>query len=275
MLESLGGAENLLVQKTVQEVVSALANCVGGKRDKMWGLLHSTRTSAKFIAAWEQLMSLTLGKLASPIFYQYITDLLFRDLVKRQYPLPARSEEPQSLPPLDYQEHNALRYAAGYVMRNLRQRLERGSHPLKEELVLCLEEMCEVDDKEDDCSADWTKQINRGGLKLVNGNTYQLFVAIETRLRQFLRVTSAESISDGIKSVLMETISGDEDVLFFWTILTAEWEGEEEKVLLSMVIELWITIRGFSFARSFLEMYKQLNKKTVQKSKGLRKKLAH
>ena len=126
--------------------------------------------------------------------------------------------------------------------------------------------------KEDDCSADWTKQINRGGLKLVNGNTYQFFVAIETRLQQFLRVTSAESISHGIK---METISGDEDVLFFWTILTAEWEGEEEKVLLSMVIELWITIRGISFARSFLDMFKQLNKKTVQKSKGLRKKLAH
>ena len=78
-------------------------------------------------------------------------------------------------------------------------------------------------------------------------------------------MTSAQSISEGIKSMLMETIACDEDVLFFWRILSAEWEEEDEQALLSMVIELWITIRGFSFARSFLEMYKQANKKSVQK----------
>ena len=122
-----------------------------------------------------------------------------------------------------------------------------------------------------DCSADWTKPINRGVLMLVNGNTYQFLVAVEARLWQFLRVTSVERISDGIKSALVETISGNE---FFWTILAAKWEGVEEKVLLSMVIELWITICGLSFARSLFEMYKQSNKKTIRKSKGLRKKLA-
>ncbi len=71
----------------------------------------------------------------------------------------------------------------------------------------------------------------------------------------------------------MESVTSDEDVLFYWTILAAEWEEEDEEALLPMVTELWITIRGFPFARSFLEIYKQANKKTVQKSKGLRKKL--
>ena len=105
-------------------------------------------------------MILTLHKVASPIFYQscqYVTEDIFKQLVKQQYPLPATSMEAPSLPPLDYQQ-NAVQYAAGYVVRHLRlasypctergnkpgdeanlhQHLERGSHQLKEELVVCL-----------------------------------------------------------------------------------------------------------------------------------------
>lgn len=271
MLESLGAAENHTAEAAVQKIVSAIASCIG-RHDKMWGLLHQARTSAKFIATWEELMILTLHKVASPIFYQYITDEIFKQLVKQQYKLPAKTTEACSLPPLDYQEQNAVRYAAGYIVRHLRQRLERGSHHLKEELVLCLEEMC--DDTDDDCGAstDWTKQVNRGGLKVVNSKAYHFFLSVETRLRQFLRVSEAPNIGDGNKETLVEQISCDEDVLFFWTILAAEWE-EEEQTLFPMVIEMWITIRGFSFSKSFLEMYKQANKTSVQKSKGLRKKL--
>ncbi len=234
---------------------------------------HRTRTSPEFLAVWEHLMSLTLQKVASPIFYQYVTDVLFKELVKRQHPLPSSaSQDVQPLPPLNYQEHNALRYAAGYVIRNLRQRLERGSYPLMEELVLCLEEMCE-DDEDDDCSADWTKCIDRGGLKLVNSRSYHFFHALETVVRRYFRLSSVQSISDGIKAEMVEAVVTDEDVLLFWSIVSAEWEEEEEKALLTMIVKLWITIRGFSFAKSFLELYKQANKKTVQKSKGLRKQL--
>ena len=39
------------------------------------------------------------------------------------------------------------------------------------------------------------------------------------------------------------------------------------------IAELWVTIRGFSFARSFMELYKQREKKTLEKSKALRKTL--
>ena len=71
----------------------------------------------------------------------------------------------------------------------------------------------------------------------------------------------------------MESIATDEDVLFYWSIISAEWEEKEEQILLQMLIEMWVTVRGFSFAKSMLEMYKQAQKKTVQKSKGVRKQL--
>ena len=50
MLESLSTAENHTAEAAVQKVVSALASCIG-RRDKMWGLFHQTRTSSKFITA--------------------------------------------------------------------------------------------------------------------------------------------------------------------------------------------------------------------------------
>ncbi len=272
MLEALDCGESLPARAVVQELVCTVAACAHTRCGRMWGSLHKTRTSMEFIAAWERLMSLTLRQVASPILYQHVTDILFKELVKRQHPLTSTPKESQPLPPLNYEEHNTIRYVAGYVVRHLRQRLERGSHPLMEELVLCLEEMCE-DDEEDDCSADWTKSIDRGGLKLVNSKTHQFFVAVETKVRDFFRVTAAQSLSDGMKPVILEAVTSDEDVLFFWSIVAAEWDEEEEQALLPMVIELWVTIRGFSFAKSFLEIYKQAKKKTVQKSKGLRKHL--
>ena len=271
MLEALDDDHNTESRSIVEKLVNSLSTCTSAGRDRMWGLFYTTRTSPEFLSTWDKLMSLTLGKPASPIFFQYISDLLFKELVKHKYPLPATTLS-KPLPAMNYEEHNAVRYAAGYVVRRLRQRLERGSHPRKEEMVLSLVGMCE-DDSEDDCSTDWTKAIDRGGLNVVNDKTYRLFLAMEKRLREFFRLTSAQSISDGMKSTLVKTITEDEDVLFFWTILAAEWEQEEETTLLPMVIELWLTIRGFSFCKSYLEMYKQASKKTVQKSKGLRKKL--
>ena len=40
-----------------------------------------------------------------------------------------------------------------------------------------------------------------------------------------------------------------------------------------MPIDLWVTVHAFSFAKLMLEMYKQAQKKTVRKSKGVQKQL--
>ena len=131
---------------------------------------------------------------------------------------------------------------------------------------------CKSDD-DDDSSTSWTMQISRGRLKLVNSNSYRFFVAVETKLRQLLRLSSAEMFSTRPKSGLIEGVCSDDDVQFFLSILGAEWSRKEEECLLQLIVDLWITIRGLSFARSFMELYKQNHKKTVEKSKGLRKKL--
>ena len=77
---------------------------------------------------------------------------------------------------------------------------------------------------------------------------------------------------EGVKKQLHDTIITDEDIAFHWSILTIEVEKEEGAVLLAMMVNLFITIRGF-FSKLLMEMYKQEAKKSTQKSKPLRRKL--
>ncbi len=71
----------------------------------------------------------------------------------------------------------------------------------------------------------------------------------------------------------MESIIEDEKVLFSWLIVSVNWDDEDGKLLLKMIAEQWVTVRGFSNAKSLMEDYKRRSKKNVQKSKGLRKQL--
>ena len=74
------------------------------------------------------------------------------------------------------------------------------------------------------------------------------------------------------KEKIINELSTNEDVLFYWLIVGAEpadFEEDDERVhteLLKRIIELFVTIRGFSCASGWLEKYKQLSKKGIQKS---------
>ena len=103
-------------------------------------------------------------------------------------------------------------------------------------------------------------------------NQYFLFVAMEDEVRSHLRCHGVHK-TEGIKEKLMHSIMNNEEVLFHWEMVCANWEEEESRALFAMVVNLWVTMRGFVFASSWMELYKQRNKKSMQKSKGLRKKL--
>jgi len=72
------------------------------------------------------------------------------------------------------------------------------------------------------------------------------------------------------KHALVSKIASDEDVQFHWSIVAADFGEAEEKILLDMIIDLWVTIQGFSFVSGWIEAYKQSNKRNLQKSKALR-----
>ena len=55
-------------------------------------------------------------------------------------------------------------------------------------------------------------------------------------------------------------IISNNDVAFYWSMLCTGAGDKEKDELLSRIVDLWVTIRGFSFERSWMEMFKQTNK---------------
>ena len=91
---------------------------------------------------------------------------------------------------------------------------------------------------------------------------------MEEEVRDHLGKMPAHKITDSFKQKLLSSIASNEDVLFYWSMLSADADEEDTQTLLKMMIELWVTIRGFAFARSWIELYKQASKKTIQRFEG-------
>ena len=56
-----------------------------------------------------------------------------------------------------------------------------------------------------------------------------------------------------------------------WTLITGDESSDEE--FLHTIINLWVTVCGFSFAKSIVEKYRIARRKRTAKSKGLQTKL--
>ena len=78
------------------------------KKDNMWGLYHQMRTSEEFIKEWIKFLAESTGiQHLTPIFYQFMTDNIFKQLIKIDHPIQAvTSTTPQQS--LSSFEQNAL-----------------------------------------------------------------------------------------------------------------------------------------------------------------------
>ena len=65
-----------------------------------------------------------------------------------------------------------------------------------------------------------------------------------------------------------------DSVMMQWELVGVELERERSEILLKLIVNEWITLRGFSFATGLVELYKQANRQSLQKSKGLKSKLS-
>ena len=89
-----------------------------------------------FINHWTVFLCAANSLVGSPVLYQHLTDLAFKLLYLKDS-IAANNTENAGVGPLTYNEVNALRYAAGYVCRDIRKKIEASHHPLKEEMTLC------------------------------------------------------------------------------------------------------------------------------------------
>ena len=243
-------------------------------REKIWRDFFLFRSSDAFIKQWKDfLQSASLP--AIPTFFQYITDTIFRSVMKINY---SRSCADPAESPITPTEASSLRYAAGYVCRNISGKLKRVKNNSKnKELIACLSHLVrgKMDDEACEDSENWTKLVDRGGLWKVRNTFFKVFCALEEEIRLSLhKLVSQPRIK--FKKMLVTQLVTSEDVNFYWSIAAAEFDTEDTEIheyLLQLIVELFVTVRGFAFASSWVEKYKCSSKKSTQRSKGLRGKV--
>ena len=106
-----------------------------------------------------------------------------------------------------------------------------------------------------------------------------LFVAIELAMQVNLtkHIKSSYKLSAEESSLrkefIVDAVVSNGDVLFHWYILAVDIRNEKDGLeLLRHITELWLTIRGFSIAKTWMDKYKrEACAQTTQKS--LRKEL--
>eukprot|EP00731_Ephydatia_muelleri_P018397 Em0011g437a len=204
---------------------------------------------------------------AFPKVYQYVGHFMFKEKVKSHYAIDAATSGNADDYGLTCSEMYALRYPAGYVPRTLRRKLEKCKKK-KIELLNCIGDMQESDDSVQSDSTNWIKCVDRGGLTFVNSQTFELFLAMELEVRSHLQGPGKPV---NFMSDIAPKVKNNEDVLFCWSMLSSSWDEESSKTLFKMVVDLWLTIRGYSNASAWIEKYKVSQMKSTQKSKGIRK----
>lgn len=236
-----------------------------------WGQYHKYRSSPLFREMWIKFLSDITGKIPYPTFYQSITHEIIKSLIEKRYQRSTRStltkssettatETAQDDLVFSVEEQNALRYACGYIIRKVRYSLDKVKG--KEDMISCLIAML-ADEIDEDRGADkWCKMIDRGGLWHVSDETYELFVAIETEIRQYYK--PQQSSFPNCKFI-EDDVFDNEKVQFCWSLLSLSIQDDIATELLKIIVKQYVTVRGFYFAISFVEMYKKDHNKLLQK----------
>jgi hypothetical protein len=107
----------------------------------------------------------------------------------------------------------------------------------------------------------WIKIKNKGGLFVIPDVVYQCFTAIEEVTRAYL--TEIDFSNNINFEKLHRKICKDDNVQFWWALVTATIDDDLASILLSKITKLWITVRGFSYANAIVEQYKQCNTATL------------
>lgn len=235
-------------------------------KEKLWISYHELTASKLFVTKWEAFLVDCSGKVP-PLLYQHITDELFEDIIKISFgmstKLPA-SESAANVEALSNEEENAIHYVDGYVLRELKKDHSNSSIlPLIEKLTISEKRPARIDP-----SQQWVMSVDRGGLTKITDEAFQCFCDIETAMRRYLKVDNTRDMNEQFSKKVVDAILNDENLLFDWCFAVECIEEEMAKQCLE-IIKKWFVIRGFSFTKSVMEIYKQASKKGTDKTKPL------
>ena len=135
--------------KSLKGCYCSRSKSVQTKREKMWEKYYQLRSSDDFCLSWSNFIRESIKEEACPIFYQFVTDAVFEEVVIHHFAIEDTADK-EITSYFTYEELNALRYTAGYVIKSVLQKIGKsksGQH-LKEEMILCLTDLKEKEESE-------------------------------------------------------------------------------------------------------------------------------
>ena len=84
------------------------------------------------VMVWFLLESIRCSDI-NPIFYQSITDNIFKVMLRQKLLIKKRDHHEVQKELLSYEEKNVIRFIGGYILRTLKKMMERSLQPLKKE----------------------------------------------------------------------------------------------------------------------------------------------
>ncbi len=230
-------------------------------------------------ALWQSLTSsvglpemepINLQSVSRELFDHGMSDLFA--MMSSSMPSTSRKKEVRMLA----DEENSLRFASGYIGMKLLKPLKKAKGPKAAQFRECLSSMSRHgnDSSFYAYTKEWVTAVNRGGLFVVRDGTFELFKAIEVKTKEVLPQHLASYEQDATREELIQSIVSDDMVQTRWRLEGANIIDEEDgNELLSKIVGMWVTMRGFSITSKWIEDYKHAKKKNVKKSKSLRKDL--
>ena len=206
--------------------------------------------------------------LVSTLFIQSVTQEFFEARLKAEF---HEKQGPSEVTTDDITDHekNILMYACGYVPATLIRKYEKRNESKFASFVQCLQQMAVgvAEDSFYDYAKQWFHLINRGGAFELGDSGLNFFLMVEKKIRTYLN-NIYEAQCDPRDQVISGLLK-DEDILYYWSMVYVSLTEEEACELLSDILNLWLTVRGFSVTGSWNEQYKKLCNETTKAKAGL------
>ena len=111
------------------------------KKETMWRKYYQYRISRSFQSLWKVFIQNSLSISTQPLFYQYVTE---KEMIEITFC--AHKASGSTTEELTYEEANALKYVAGCVCFKIHKNILSSTHPMKDEILFCLMDLCDEDD---------------------------------------------------------------------------------------------------------------------------------
>ena len=172
----------------LQWLYNSLEKVVGKqlKKKELWTEFHVLRTSVEFSQRWKSYLG-EVGVESKAVFIQTVTSEVFEQLLNDIY-IPKTTQYENDEEQFTYEEENAIRYMAGFIVQRIQKKLDA-----KDVEMLIESDRATIMDAN---STEWINIIDRGGLVHVTDACYQLFLAIERATRQELKLSKISSMDD-------------------------------------------------------------------------------